>query len=100
MYTRASFLENTKGSETLFAELLKTMRNFIESYDNLGFLEEGVDKDWAALYLFFDFIGPAIVEPMSQPVIGKSMYSDDMISARNSFMRRLFTSGIYKIDTE
>jgi AcrR family transcriptional regulator len=96
MYARASLLEATPGSEKLFSELLNIMREFIERNAEKGFLQDDVDRDWAALYMLFDFIGPAIFEPFAKKELGSSMYSKKMIAARNSFMKRAFTRGFFK----
>jgi AcrR family transcriptional regulator len=96
MYARMSLMEKTSGSEKLFAELLQTMRHFIDQYDEKGFLQDDVDKEWAAIYMVFDFIGPAIIEPFAMEQFGASMYSKKMIKRRNSFMRTLFTRGVLK----
>ena len=72
------------------------MRQFVDNNPRLGFLQADVDREWAAIYMVFDFIGPAVIEPFAQQAFGKSMYSKTMISERNAFMIRLFTRGFLK----
>jgi AcrR family transcriptional regulator len=96
MYARMALMEKTPGSQALFDQLLAIMRQFIDNNAKRGLLQAGVDREWAALYLVFDFIGPAIIEPFAKSAFGKSMYSKPMISARNAFMVRTFTRGFLK----
>ncbi|WBX85318.1 TetR/AcrR family transcriptional regulator [Sphingosinicella microcystinivorans] len=96
MYARMSLMERTPGSQALFDEMLAVMRQFVDNNARLGFLQADVDREWAAIYMVFDFIGPAVIEPFAQQAFGKSMYSKTMISERNAFMIRLFTRGFLK----
>jgi len=96
MYARMSLMERTPGSQALFDEMLAVMRQFVDNNARLGFLQEDVDREWAAIYMVFDFIGPAVIEPFAQQAFGKSMYAKSMISERNAFMIRLFTRGFLK----
>lgn len=96
MYARTALMEKTPGSQALFDQLLAIMRQFVDNNARRGLLQPGVDRDWAAIYLVFDFIGPAIVEPFAKSAFGKSMYSKPMITARNAFMVRTFTRGFLK----
>lgn len=96
MYARMALMEKSPGSQALFDEILSIMRQFIDMNAKRGLLQPGVDREWAAIYLVFDFIGPAIVEPFAKSAFGKSMYSKPMIAARNAFMVRTFTRGFLK----
>lgn len=96
MYARMALMEKTPGSQALFDQLLAIMRQFIETNAKRGLLQPGVDREWAAIYLVFDFVGPAIIEPFAKSAFGKSMYSKPMIAARNAFMVRAFTRGFLK----
>lgn len=96
MYARMTLMEKTSGSQALFDQLLDIMRQFVDYNDKRGFLQPDVDREWAAIYMLFDFIGPAIVEPFAKSAFGQSMYSMDMITRRNAFMKRLFTGGFLK----
>ena len=96
MYARMSLMERTPGSQALFDEMLAVMRQFIDNNARLGFLQPDVDREWAAIYMVFDFIGPAIIEPFAKHTLGQSMYAKPMISRRNAFMIRLFTRGFLK----
>jgi AcrR family transcriptional regulator len=96
MYARMTLMEKTNGSQALFDQLLAIMRQFVEYNDKRGFLQPDVDREWAAIYMLFDFIGPAIVEPFAKASFGQSMYSKQMITRRNAFMTRLFTGGFLK----
>ncbi|BBE33337.1 TetR family transcriptional regulator [Sphingosinicella microcystinivorans] len=96
MYARMSLMERTPGSQALFDEMLAVMRQFIDNNARLGFLQPDVDREWAAIYMVFDFIGPAIIEPFAQHSLGESMYAKTMITRRNAFMTRLFTRGFLK----
>ncbi|MBW7945937.1 MAG: TetR/AcrR family transcriptional regulator [Sphingomonadaceae bacterium] len=96
MYARMSLMERTPGSQALFDEMLAVMRQFVDNNARLGFLQADVDREWAAIYMVFDFIGPAVIEPFAQQAFGKSMYAKTMISQRNAFMIRLFTRGFLK----
>jgi len=96
MYARMSLMERTPGSQALFDEMLAVMRQFVDNNARLGFLQPDVDREWAAIYMVFDFIGPAIIEPFAMHALGQSMYVKPMISRRNAFMIRLFTRGFLK----
>ncbi|HPE33055.1 MAG TPA: TetR/AcrR family transcriptional regulator [Parvularculaceae bacterium] len=96
MYARMTLMEKSPGSQALFDELLTIMRQFIDTNAKRGFLQPGVDREWAAIYMIFDFIGPAVIEPFASSAFGKSIYSKTMIAQRNAFMRRLFTKGFLK----
>lgn len=96
MYARMALMEKSPGSQALFDEILAIMRQFIDTNAARGLLQPGVDREWAAIYLVFDFIGPAIIEPFAKPALGKSMYSKSMIARRNAFMVRAFTRGFLK----
>ena len=96
MYARMALMEKTPGSQALFDELLAIMRQFVDLNARRGFLQPNVDRDWAAIYMVFDFIGPAIIEPFAKVAFGKSMYSRSMIARRNAFMKRMLTRGFLK----
>jgi len=96
MYARMALMEKSPGSQALFDEILAIMRQFIENNARRGLLQPGVDREWAAIYLVFDFIGPAIIEPFAKAAFGKSMYSKSMIAGRNAFMERAFTRGLLR----
>lgn len=96
MYARMSLMERTPGSQALFDEMLAVMRQFIDNNARLGFLQPDVDREWAAIYMVFDFIGPAVIEPFAEHALGQSMYAKSMIARRNAFMIRLFTRGFLK----
>ena len=96
MYARMSLMERTPGSQALFDEMLAVMRQFIDNNARLGFLQPDVDREWAAIYMVFDFIGPAVIEPFAEHALGQSMYAKPMIARRNAFMIRLFTRGFLK----
>lgn len=96
MYARMALMEKTPGSQALFDQLLAIMRQFIDNNAKRGLLQPSVDREWAAIYLVFDFIGPAIIEPFAKSAFGKSMYSRPMITARIAFMVRAFTRGFLK----
>lgn len=96
MYARMSLMERTPGSQALFDEMLAVMRQFVDNNARLGFLQPDVDRELAAIYLVFDFIGPAVIEPFAPHAFGASMYSEAMIARRMAFMIRLFTRGFLK----
>lgn len=96
MYARMALMEKTPGSQALFDEMLAIMRQFVEMNAARGLLQPGVDREWAAIYMLFDFIGPAVIEPFAKAAFGKSMYAKSMITARNAFMSRAFTRGFLK----
>ena len=96
MYVRTALMERTPGSQRLFSRLLAILRGFVEVNKERGFLQDGVDEEWAALYLVFDFLGPAVIEPFSDAELGASMYSRKMVERRNAFMRRVMTRGFMK----
>lgn len=96
MYARMALMERTTGSQALFDELLAIMRDFVALNARRGLLQPGVDREWAAIYMLFDFIGPAVIEPFAKAAFGKSMYSKSMIAKRNAFMIRSFTHGFFK----
>jgi TetR/AcrR family transcriptional regulator, regulator of cefoperazone and chloramphenicol sensitivity len=96
MYARMALMEKTSGSQALFDQMLAVMRQFVDMNAARGLLQPGVDREWAAIYMLFDFIGPAVIEPFAKSAFGKSMYSKSMIAARNAFMTRLFTRGFLK----
>lgn len=96
MYARMALMERTPGSQALFDEMLAVMRQFVENNAARGLLQPGVDREWAAIYMLFDFIGPAVIEPFAKAAFGKSMYAKSMIAGRNAFMVRMFTRGFLK----
>ena len=96
LYLRTALMERTPGSQALLERLLDLFRRFVAENRRRGFLQDGVDDEWASIYMFFDFLGPAILEPFADDVFGASMYTPDMISRRNRFMRRLMTRGFLK----
>ena len=96
LYMRMALLERSPGSQRIFARLVEILRDFIAVYKQRGFLQEGVDEEWAAMFLVFDFLGPAVIEPFALATFGKSMYERSMIEKRNAFMRRLVTQGFLK----
>lgn len=96
MYARMALMERTPGSQALFDQMLAIMRQFVEVNAKRGLLQHGVDHEWAALYILFDFIGPAVIEPFAKSALGRSMYSHSMIAKRNAFMVRAFTRGFLK----
>jgi AcrR family transcriptional regulator len=93
LYIRTAFMEQTSCSQEMFDRLLKTLRSFVSQNKENGFLQDGVDEEWAAIYLLFDLLGPAIIEPFAETAFGASMYARPMIERRNAFGRRLMTRG-------
>lgn len=96
MYARMALFELTPGSQALFDQMLAIMRQFVDINARRGLLQPDVDREWAAIYVFYDFIGPAIMEPFAKAAFGHSMYSEAMIAKRNAFMTRVFTRGFLK----
>jgi len=96
MYARMALMEKTPGSQALFNQLLTIMRQFVDANAKRGLLQPDVDREWAAIYMLYDFIGPALIEPFAKSAFGKSMYSRSMIAKRNAFMIRVFTGGFLK----
>ena len=98
MYVRMALMEKTSGSQALFRALLKITRSIVRTYDEDGRIAEDVDRQWAAIYLVFDMIGPAIVEPFAREEFGASMYDEAMIQSRNRFLARLLTRGFLQAE--
>jgi len=96
MYIRMALMEKTPGSHALFKSLLRITRRIVQTWDEHDMLQEAVDQKWAEIYLIFDMLGPAIIEPFSEEEFGTSMYSRSMVQARNTFLGRLITTGILK----
>jgi len=96
LYLRTALMEKTPGSQKMFERLLATLRRFVKQNREQGFLQEGVDEEWAVIYLVFDFLGPALIEPFAEEAFGASMYARPMVERRNAFGRRLLTRGFLK----
>jgi len=96
LYARMTLLEKSGGGQLMFSELFQTMLEFIEQNEKRGFLQQDIDKKWAAFDMVFDFIGPLIIEPLVKKEFGESMYSKEMIIKRNEFLRKMFIGGIFK----
>lgn len=93
MYMRRAMVEQSPGSLKLFLRLVEVLRDFIAVNKERGFLQDGVDEEWAAMFLVFDFLGPAIVEPFAAEAFGHSMYERSVVERRNAFMKRMVTKG-------
>jgi len=96
LYLRTSLMERTPGSQALLRELLEIMRRFVQINRRRGLLQDGVDEEWAAIYLVIDFLGPAVLEPFSEQEFGMSMYHREMVKRRSAFMNRVSTRGFMK----
>ena len=96
LYLRSSLMERTPGSQALLRELLGIMRRFVQTKRQRGLLQDGVDEEWATIYLVIDFLGPAVLEPFSEQEFGMSMYHREMVKRRSAFMNRVSTRGFMK----
>ncbi|MDE2692406.1 MAG: TetR/AcrR family transcriptional regulator [Acidobacteriota bacterium] len=93
MYMRRAMVEQSPGSLKLLLRLVEVLRDFVAVNRERGFLQDGVDEEWAAMFLVFDFLGPAVVEPFAEEAFGRSMYERSMVERRNAFMKRMVTRG-------
>lgn len=95
-YVRTALFERTAGSQALFDQVFRTMRHFVDAAAARGGLQTGVDRDMAALFLLYDFVGPALVAPFVGKVFDKAPFHPSSVTRRNEFMSRLFRRGIFK----
>jgi AcrR family transcriptional regulator len=96
LYVQTALSSGTPGSQALFDSLFSAMRRFVDAAAERRMLQEDVDRDMAALYLFYDFIGPALVAPYARGIFSRQPFSAAAVARRNEFMSRLFSRGIFR----
>jgi TetR/AcrR family transcriptional regulator, regulator of cefoperazone and chloramphenicol sensitivity len=95
-YVRTALFERTPGSQALFDQLFRQMRHFVDAAADRGSLQTGVDRDMAAIYLIYDFVGPALLAPFVGKIYDQAPFHASSVARRNEFFSRLFTRGIFK----
>ncbi|NIB41600.1 TetR/AcrR family transcriptional regulator [Pseudomaricurvus alkylphenolicus] len=93
LYLRTALLQKNQGSLAMMQEIRDITRRYIDTCEAQGNLQPDVDKEQAALMMFFDLLGPLILEPFSHQLYGASMYDASMVAARNKMLSRMLTRG-------
>lgn len=96
MYLRMALMENSPGAQEIAAELLKITESWISVFDEKGLLRANVDKKFAALFMTFNLVGPLMLEPFAQKMVGASMYDADVVERRNKILNQALTQGLIK----
>lgn len=96
MYLRMALMENSPGARKMTKELLKITEAWIASLAERKMLRIDVDQRSAALFMMFQLIGPLVIEPFSEDLIGTSLYTQESVSRRNALLMQALTRGLIK----
>ena len=98
LYLRASLIEQSPRASEMAARLFEITKNWVSTFDKNKLLVDGVDKDTVASFMFYNLIGPLIIEPYSRDLFGRSVYNAKQVKLRNELLLRAMTTGILKCD--
>lgn len=94
LYLRSSLIEQSPRASDMVARLFAICRSWIETFNAKGLIEDGINPDALAKFVLYNLIGPLIIEPYSQDIIGESIYSANQVQARNELLFKAMTTGV------
>ena len=92
LYLRFALLHPQKGTQKLIQRYFNMYQTLVSSLDEAGQLGEGVDRRWGAFLLMFMQLGPLVLEPFGEQLLGESMYSAKLLRERQKAYIHMLTN--------
>lgn len=96
-YLRFALLHPKEGTQRLFKRYFGMYEEVIGSFEKKGQLNEGVDARWAAFLLMFMQLGPLLIEPFAEQILGTSIYSPKQLKERQQAYMNMLLSPMLKL---
>ena len=77
-YLRRAILESSPWGQNLFKRYYESIRHATDRWDFAGRIDPDVDRLWLPLLYAFMLLGPLILDPHIQTMLGKSTYEPEM----------------------
>lgn len=82
LYLRFALLHPQKGTQNLIQRYFDMYRKIVDDLAKNGRVNPNADLRWGAFMLMFMQLGPLIIEPFSEQLLGQSVYDADMLDDR------------------
>jgi AcrR family transcriptional regulator len=93
VYLRRAIMENSAWGQNLFRRYYDSIRHNVDRMDAEGRIGSDVDRLWLPMFYAFLLLGPLILDPHIQSIMGKSTYEPDMWARYNDAFQSLFWQG-------
>ncbi len=87
-------MRNDKPARESFAVYFETVKVFVERLDTVQQLPQQRDSTWAVFQFIFLQLGPVLLQPQINSIIGRDTFEPEVIRARVTSMSRMLTSGL------
>jgi AcrR family transcriptional regulator len=95
-YLRHSLLYPRGPNRALFVEYFAIHQRLVDTLRKRGLLSDGVNHRWVPFLFMFLQIGPLIVEPYAEALLGAPIYSPRVTRERNLAYRALLELGLLR----
>jgi AcrR family transcriptional regulator len=92
-YLRRAIMENSSWGQNLFRRYYDSIRHNVDRMDADGRIGNDVDRLWLPMLYAFLLLGPLILDPHIQSIMGKSTYEPDMWARYSDAFQSLFWHG-------
>jgi AcrR family transcriptional regulator len=95
-YLRRAILEASPWGQSLFRRYYESIRHATDRWDVAGRIAPDVDRLWLPLLYAFLLLGPLVLDPHIQAMLGKSTYEPEMWTRYQRAFHSLFWQGAGK----
>lgn len=96
-YLRFALINPQRSTQKLFNRYFAVYQKTVRNMDQHGQLGAGADPRWAPFILMFLQLGPLLVEPFAEAILGDSIYAPEVLRDRQraymTLMSKPFLSG-------
>lgn len=92
-YLRRAILENSAWGQSLFRRYYDSVRHNVDRMDVAGRIGNEVDRLWLPMLYAFLLLGPLVLDPHIQAILGRSTYEPDMWVRYRRALHQLFWHG-------
>jgi len=82
LYLRFALMHPQKGTQNLIQRYFDMYRNIVDELVKNGRVNPNADLRWGAFMLMFMQLGPLIMEPFAEQLLGQSMYDGKLLDER------------------
>jgi AcrR family transcriptional regulator len=93
-YLRRAILDGSSWGQNLFARYYGSIRHMTDRLDVQGKIAPDVDRLWMPLLYTFLLMGPLVLDPHIQLLLGRSTYEPAMWGRYQKALMRLFFNGV------
>jgi AcrR family transcriptional regulator len=93
-YLRRAILEASPWGQSLFKRYFESIRNMTDRWDMAGRIAPDVDRLWLPMLYAFMLLGPLVLDPHIQSMLGKSTYEPEMWARFQRAVHALVWKGI------